>query len=59
MLNFKLLMDTNYLNLDDEIKNMITKIIFKQNIDLIKKLSENYNRDASKLIIKYKLGKYD
>lgn len=59
MLNFKLLMDTNYLNLDDEIKNMITKIIFKQNIDLIKKLSENYNRDASKLIRKYKLGKYD
>ena len=52
-------MDTNYLNLNDEIKNIITKIIFKQNIDLIKKLSENYNRDASKLIIKYKLGKYD
>ena len=52
-------MDTNYSNLDDEIKNMITKIIFKQNIDLIKKLSENYNRDASKLIRKYKLGKYD
>ncbi len=59
MLNFKLLMDTNYSNLDDEIKNMITKIIFKQNINLIKKISEDYNRDLNTLTRKYKLGKYD
>tara|TARA_Y100000389_G_scaffold195371_1_gene226714 strand:+ start:519 stop:677 length:159 start_codon:yes stop_codon:yes gene_type:complete len=52
-------MDTNYLNLDDEIKNMITKIIFKQNINLIKKISEDYNRDLNILTRKYKLGKYD
>ncbi len=51
-------MDINYLNLNNETKNIIAKIIFKQNIDLIKKISKDYNRDKNTLIRKYKLEKY-
>ena len=52
-------MDENYVLLDNQIKEMINKIIFKQNLDLLKKISNEYNRDYNLLIRKYNLGKYD
>jgi hypothetical protein len=52
-------MDENYIKLNNQIKDMISSIIFKQNLDLIKKISKDYNRDYNVLIRKYHLGKYD
>tara|TARA_B110000305_G_C19336262_1_gene586739 strand:- start:628 stop:786 length:159 start_codon:yes stop_codon:yes gene_type:complete len=52
-------MDENYIKLNKQIKHMISNIIFKQNLDLIKKISQDYNRDYNLLIRKYNLGKYD
>lgn len=52
-------MDENYTELNNQIKDMISTIIFKQNVNLIKKISKDYNRDYNVLIKKYNLGKYD
>lgn len=52
-------MDENYTELNNQIKDMISTIIFKQNVNLIKKISKDYNRDYNVLIRKYNLGKYD
>ena len=43
-------MDENYIKLNNQIKDMISSIIFKQNLDLIKKISKDYNRDYNVLI---------
>lgn len=52
-------MDENYTELNNQIKDIISTIIFKQNVNLIKKISKEYNRDYNVLIRKYNLGKYD
>lgn len=52
-------MDENYTELNNQIKDMISTIIFKQNVNLIKKISKDYNRDYNVLIRKYNLSKYD
>lgn len=52
-------MDENYTELNNQIKDIISTIIFKQNVNLIKKISKDYNRDYNVLIRKYNLGKYD
>lgn len=52
-------MDENYTELNNQIKDIISTIIFKQNVNLIKKISKDYNRNYNVLIRKYNLGKYD
>tara|TARA_Y100000590_G_C14937163_1_gene719820 strand:- start:151 stop:312 length:162 start_codon:yes stop_codon:yes gene_type:complete len=49
----------NYKQLNTEIEQLFKNIIFKQNLDLIKKISRDYNRNYNVLVRKYKLGKYN
>jgi len=41
-------------NFDNEIYNLINKIIYEQNILLLKKIAKDFNRDEKKLIDNYK-----
>lgn len=49
-------MDDKY---DEEIYTMINKIIYKQNIILLKKISKDFNRDYKSLKTKYKNAEYN
>jgi hypothetical protein len=46
-------------NDNEDINKIIETIIRKQNLILIKKISEDYNRNYKVLIKKYYNGKYD
>ena len=59
ILNFKLVMDKNYIELNSEVINMLKSIIYNQNIELLKKISKDYNRDFNSLKIKYTNGEYN
>ena len=52
-------MDENYTELNNQIKDMISLLYLNKNVNLIKKISKDYNRDYNVLIRKYNLGKYD
>lgn len=52
-------MDNNYIELNSEVINMLKKIIYNQNIELLKKISKDYNRDFNSLKIKYTNGEYN
>tara|TARA_B100000941_G_C28465704_1_gene533403 strand:- start:683 stop:829 length:147 start_codon:yes stop_codon:yes gene_type:complete len=45
-------------NFDKEIYNLFKKIIYKQNIILLKKIAKDFNRDEKKLIENYKKNIY-
>lgn len=49
-------MDDKY---DEEIYKMINKIIYKQNIILLKKIAKDFNRDYKSLKTKYKNNEYN
>lgn len=49
----------NYEQLNTEIEQLFKNIILKQNLELIKRISQDYNRNYNVLVRKYKLGKYD
>tara|TARA_Y100001970_G_scaffold293320_1_gene439334 strand:+ start:2303 stop:2449 length:147 start_codon:yes stop_codon:yes gene_type:complete len=43
---------------DKEVYNIINKIIYKENIILLKKIAKDFNRDEKKLIENYKKKLY-
>jgi hypothetical protein len=43
---------------DKEVYDIINKIIYKENIMLLKKIAKDFNRDEKKLINNYKKKKY-
>ena len=49
----------NNKQLNTEIEQLFKNIILKQNLELIKRISQDYNRNYNVLVRKYKLGKYD
>ena len=49
----------NYEQLNTEIEQLFKNIILKQNLEIIKRISQDYNRNYNVLVRKYKLGKYD
>lgn len=49
----------NNKQLNTEIEQLLKNIILKQNLELIKRISQDYNRNYNVLVRKYKLGKYD
>ena len=51
-------MNKNEELLNSEIIELFNKIIYKQNIELIKKIAKDYNREEKKLIHNYKIGMY-
>tara|TARA_B110000259_G_scaffold183580_1_gene229098 strand:+ start:715 stop:873 length:159 start_codon:yes stop_codon:yes gene_type:complete len=51
-------MDKNEILLSSEITTLLKNIINKQNIKLIKKIAEDYNRNPNIIIYKYNKGEY-
>jgi|TARA_B100000900_G_scaffold244608_2_gene208001 hypothetical protein len=51
-------MNENKELLNSEIIKLFNEIIYKQNIELIKKIAKDYKRDEQKLIENYKNGIY-
>jgi|TARA_B110000259_G_scaffold146048_1_gene164596 iron uptake system EfeUOB component EfeO/EfeM len=45
-------------NHDKEIYDMINNIIYKENLNLLKKIAKDFNRDGKKLIDNYKNNLY-
>ena len=52
-------MDKNEIELSIEVTKLLRKIIKKQNLELIKNISRDYNRNENILLTKYNKGIYD
>lgn len=52
-------MDINEIKLSIEVNKLLKRIILYQNIELIKKISRDYNRNEKLLLEKYKKGQYN
>lgn len=51
-------MDKNDIILSSEVTVLLRNIIKKQNIELIKKIAKDYNRNYNNMIYKYSKGEY-
>lgn len=52
-------MDTNEIKLSIEFNNLIKRIILKQNIELIRQIAKDYNRNENNLLYKFLKGEYN
>ena len=52
-------MNDNEIKLSIEVNKLLKKIIKYQNIELIKTISRDYNRNEKVLLEKYKKGQYN
>jgi|TARA_B110000259_G_scaffold183497_1_gene228874 hypothetical protein len=51
-------MDKNEIVLSSEVTTLLRNIIKKQNIELIKKIATDYNRNPNNMVYKYNKGEY-